>query len=619
MSASQSMPAAARLFLSGNEAVARAVWEAGTRVAAAYPGTPSTEIVEVLAKYPDLYTEWSVNEKVALEVALGASMVGARAFCAMKHVGLNVASDALMTMTVTGTEGGLVIAVADDVGMSSSQNEQDSRYWGRFAHVPVLEPADSQEAYAMTLAAFELSERFRTPVILRLTTRICHVKGVVVAGERTAVEPTGFVKAPARWVMVPGNAKPRMPLMYEREAAVRAESEASPLNFAVDGPDRRFGFVTSGPAFMHIREAFPDAPVFKLGLACPAPVEAVGAFAATVDTLLVVEETEPLLETELKAAGIACHGKDVLPRIGELAPDVLHRAVARLSGEEVEEPELLPQKVFPRPPTMCIACPHLGVYYTLSQMRNVVIAGDIGCYTLGAGHPWNALDSCISMGASMGTALGMDKGRGTVDANKKVVAVIGDSTFMHMGMQGLLDITWNRGNVTVLLLDNRAVGMTGGQDNPGTGRDLHGNETTRVDFAKLCEALGVRKERIHVVDPYQLPVLFKALREETKIEEPSVIITNRPCVLIDHYEPAKSYQVHEDKCTGCGNCVEVGCPAIHVVRRGKEVKASGREVDLSFVRIETSACTGCGLCVQPCAPEAIQHAEPVQTLQFVRK
>ncbi|KON80633.1 thiamine pyrophosphate-dependent enzyme [Azoarcus sp. PA01] len=623
MSASQPVPAAARLFLSGNEAVARAVWEAGTRVAAAYPGTPSTEILEVLAKYPDLYTEWSINEKVSLEVALGASMVGARAFCAMKHVGLNVASDALMTMTVTGTEGGLVIAVADDVGMSSSQNEQDSRYWGRFAHVPVLEPADSQEAYAMTRAAFELSERFRTPVILRLTTRICHVKGVVVAGEREAVEPGGFTKDPRRWVMVPGNAKPRLPLMFEREAAVRAEAQTSPLNFVVDGSDRRIGFVTSGPAFMHVREAFPDAPVFKLGLSCPPPLESLREFAATVDSLLVVEETEPLLETELKAAGIACYGKDVLPRTGELAPDALHLGVARLRGEAVPEPEhVVPQQVFPRPPTMCVACPHLGVYYTLSQMRNVMIAGDIGCYTLGAGHPWNALDSCISMGASMGTALGMDKGRGKVDENKKVVAVIGDSTFMHMGMQGLLDITWNRGNVTVLLLDNRAVGMTGGQDNPGSGRDLHGEETTRVDFAKLCEALGVKKERIRVLDPYQLPVLFKALREETKIEEPSVIITDRPCVLIDHYVPTKPYLVKEDRCTGCGNCVDVGCPAIHVTRRDKEVKASGKEVDLSFVRIDTSACTGCGLCVQPCAPEAIIHAEPVQTLQpvqFVRK
>ncbi|HRP74318.1 MAG TPA: thiamine pyrophosphate-dependent enzyme [Rhodocyclaceae bacterium] len=623
MGAPMKVPAAGRMFMSGNEAVARAVWEAGVGVAASYPGTPATEILEVLANYPDLYTEWSVNEKVSLEVAFGASMVGTRAFCAMKHVGLNVASDALMTLTLTGAEAGLVIAVADDVGLSSSQNEQDSRFWGRFAHVPVLEPADSQEAYAMTHAAFELSERFRTPVILRMTTRICHVKGVVISGERVEVPTTGFTKDPQRWVMVPGHARPRLPMMYEREAALRVESEASALNLIVEGSDRRIGIVTSGPVFMHARDAFPDAPVFKLGLSYPPPMDRLREFAASVDVLLVAEETEPLLETEIKAAGIACKGKDVLPRTGELAPDVLKTGFARLRGEVVPEPEhVAPQPIFPRPPTLCVACPHLGIYYTLSQMRNLLVSGDIGCYTLGAGHPWNALDATISMGASMGIALGMDKGRGPTDANKKVLAVIGDSTFMHMGMQGLLDITYNRGNVTILLLDNRTVGMTGGQDNPGSGRDIHGNDAPRVDFAKLCEALGVKKERIRTLDPYQLPVLFKALREETKIDEPSVIITDRPCVLIDHYEPTQAYLVEDDRCTGCGNCLDVGCPAIHVTRRGKEVKASGKEVDLAFVRIETAACTGCGLCVQPCAPEAIVHADPkktVQPMQFVRR
>ncbi len=612
--------APSRLFLSGNEAVALAVRDAGCRVAAAYPGTPSTEILEEVSRFPDLYTEWSVNEKVSLEVALGASMVGARAFCAMKHVGLNVAADALMTMTVTGTEGGLVIAVADDVGMSSSQNEQDSRFWARFAHLPMFEPADAQESYDMTRAAFALSERFRCPVLLRLTTRICHVKGRVLAGEREAHEPAGFVKDPQRWVMVPGNAKPRVALMYEREDALRAAAESA-FNPLVEGSDRRVGFVTSGPAFMHVREAFPDAPVLKLGQSWPLPLERVRALAASVDHLLVVEETEPLVENELRAAGIACAGKDVLPRVGELSPDRLRPAVARLRGEtvaaEAQPTRLVPQQVFPRPPTMCVACPHLGIYYTLAQLRNLTISGDIGCYTLGAGQPWNALDTCISMGASMGVALGMDKGRGEADAKKSVVAVIGDSTFLHMGMQGLLDITWNRGNVTVLLLDNRAVGMTGGQDNPGTGRDIHGEDAPRIDFAKLCEALGVKKERIHVLDPYQLPVLFKALREETKIPEPSVIITDRPCVLIGDYKPTQPYKVIDDKCTGCANCLDVGCPAIHVTRRGTELKPSGKEVELAFVRIETSACTGCGLCVQPCAPEAIVHALPEHPVKFL--
>jgi indolepyruvate ferredoxin oxidoreductase alpha subunit len=612
-------PAMGRQLMSGNEAVARGFWEAGVRVAAAYPGTPSTEIQEYLSTYPDVYTEWSVNEKVALEVAIGASMAGSRASCAMKHVGLNVASDALMTLTLTGVIGGVVIAVADDVGMSSSQNEQDSRFWGRFAHLAVLEPADSQEAYDMAKYAFGLSEQFEAPVILRLTTRICHVKAVVTVGSRVEHAAPGFEKNPRRWVMVPGNAKPRLAPMLEREAKLRQLSESSPLNTIEAGDDKRIGFVTSGPAYMHVRELFHDAPVLKLGLSHPAPIEQVRRFAGQVERLVVVEETEPLLETEFKAAGIACHGKDILPAIGELAPDVLKPAIGRLFGETAEvKPHFEPHEVFPRPPTMCVACPHLGVYYTLSQLRNVIIAGDIGCYTLGAGHPWNALDSCISMGASMGTALGLDKGRGAADANKKILAVIGDSTFLHMGMQGLLDITYNRGNVTVLILDNRAVAMTGGQDHPGTGRDIYGNPAPRVDFRKLCEALGVKPERIRVVDPYQLPVLFKALREETKVEEPSVIITDRPCVLIDDFVTQRPYRVIEDRCTGCGNCVDVGCPAIHVTRREKAVKPSGKEVELSFVSIETSACTGCGLCVQPCAPEAIAHAESLKPVAFLK-
>lgn len=599
-------PAPSRLLMSGNEAVARAVWESGVRVAAAYPGTPATEMLEAIATYPDVYAEWSVNEKVSLEVAFGAAMAGSRAFCSMKHVGLNVASDALMTMTLTGVAGGLVIAVADDVGLSSSQNEQDSRYWGRFAHLPVLEPADSQEAHDFTLTAFELSERFQTPVILRLTTRICHVKALVTVGERSVHPAAGFTKDAARWVMVPGAAGRRLPLMFERENRLRAEAEVSPLNVLETGSDRRVGFITSGPAYMHVRESFPGAPVLKLGFSYPVPFELVRKFADQCDRLVVVEEVEPLIETEIKAQGIAAIGKEILPRIGELSPNVLEPAIAKLLGEPVSEVAVAaPMAVFPRPPTMCVACPHLGVYYTLAQLRNVTVSGDIGCYTLGFGQPWNALDSCISMGASMGMAHGLDKGRSDAEKDKKIVAVIGDSTFMHMGMQGLLNIVYNRGNVTVLLLDNRAVGMTGGQNNPGNGRGIHGEETPRVDFATLVRALGVREERVHVVDPYELPTLFKTLRQETKVAEPSVIITNRPCVLVDDFRARTPFTVDSDKCTGCGNCVDIGCPAIHVTRREKVVKNSGKEVELNFVRIESSACTGCGLCLTPCAPEAI--------------
>jgi indolepyruvate ferredoxin oxidoreductase alpha subunit len=619
MAAVMPAPAASRILMSGNEAVARAVWEAGVKVAAAYPGTPSTEMLEVISTYPDLYAEWSVNEKVSLEVAIGAAYAGSRAFCCMKHVGMNVASDALMTLTLTGVVGGLVIAIADDVGLSSSQNEQDSRYWGRFAHVPVLEPSDSQEAYEMTILGYELSERFQVPVILRMTTRINHVKSLVTVGDRSVRPAAGFKKDPARWVMTPTGASKRIPLMFARDIDLRAAAEASPLNIIEPGSDRRVGFIASGTAYMHVKECFPDAPVLKLGFSSPLPFAKCRELAALADRVVVVEEVEPLVETELKAQGLDVHGKDILPLQGELAPNVLRPAVARLLGETVPEMVATPAMlVFPRPPTMCVACPHLGVYYTLSQVRNLTISGDIGCYTLGAGHPWNALDTCISMGASMGIALGLDKGRGESDKDKRIVAVIGDSTFLHMGMQGLLDMVYNKGNVTVLLLDNRAVGMTGGQDNPGNGRDIHGDPAPRVDFSKLVESLGVKPERIHTVNPYELPVLFKTIRDEVKVPEVSVIITDQPCVLIKDYHKMKPYEVLDDKCTGCGNCLDVGCPAIHVTRRGKEVKASGREVDLAFVRIETSVCTGCGLCVQPCAPDAIKHYVPQSPITLVR-
>jgi indolepyruvate ferredoxin oxidoreductase, alpha subunit len=622
MAGIQAVAAPARMLLSGNEAIARGVWESGVRVASAYPGTPATEMLENLTHYPDLYAEWSVNEKVALEVAIGASIAGSRSFCAMKHVGLNVASDALMTLTLTGAAGGMVIAVADDVGLSSSQNEQDSRFWGRFAHLPLMEPADSQEAYDMVAAAYALSEQFQVPVILRLTTRICHVKGMVSVGERVPHDSAGFVKNPPRWVMTPGFAKDRIALMFEREEKLRAVAETSPLNFIAAGRDRRVGYIASGPAWMHVQEAFPDAPALKLGFSYPAPIEKIRAFAKTVDQLLVVEELEPLLENEIKAAGIVCHGKDLLPRQGELPPEVLRPAVARLLGESPAgtpaAARVEPAQVFPRPPTLCGGCPHLGIYYTVARIPNTIVAGDIGCYTLGSGHPWNALDAVICMGASMGMALGLDKGRAEVDKAKKVLAVIGDSTFMHMGMQGLLDITYNRGNVTILLLDNRTVGMTGGQDNPGTGRNVYGEPAPKVDFVKICEALGVKPERIRRVDPYQLPVLFKALREETMIHEPSVIITDRPCVLIGEFKKQPSYRVDPDKCNGCGGCIDVGCPAISVVRREKVVRRSGKEATLEFAAIETAACTGCGLCLSPCAPKAIVPATPVQAVNFVK-
>lgn len=613
MSAVVHAKAASRHLLSGNEAVARAAWEAGVRVAAAYPGTPATEILENIALYPDIYSEWSVNEKVAVEVAIGASLAGSRALAAMKHVGMNVASDAFMTQALAGVIGGLVIVVADDVGLSSSQNEQDSRYWGRFGHMPMLEPADSQEAYDMVKQAFALSEAHEVPVIVRMTTRVCHVKAMVmVEGERSDHQAAGFSKNPQRWVMTPANAKPRLPIMHQRDQTLRAVSEASELNLVSPGGDRRIGFITSGPAFMHVRETFANAPVLKLGFSHPAPLERIRAFAAQVDTLVVVEETEPLLETEIRAAGLAVHGKEILPRFGELVPSVLRPAIKTLLGEPQAVAHRASADLFPRPPTICASCPHLGPYFALSHIRNLNIIGDIGCYTLGAGHPWNALDTCISMGASLSMAHGMDKGRGLSDEKKHIVAVIGDSTFLHMGMQGLLNMIYNRGNVTVLLLDNRSVGMTGGQENPGTGQDLHGLPAPRVDFAKLVEALGVRPERIRMVDPYELPNMVKLVREETKMAEPSVIITNRPCSLTDRFERLRAYTVLDDQCTGCGNCIDLGCPAISVARREIVTAKSGKTKELVFAQIDASACTGCHMCVETCAPEAIIQPEPQQ-------
>jgi len=599
-------------LLSGNDAVARGVWEAGARVASAYPGTPSTEILESLARYPDIRANWAVNEKVSLEIAIGASLAGSRAFAAMKHVGVNVASDALMSQTLAGVAGGLVVAVADDVGLSSSQNEQDSRYWGRFAHLPILEPCDSQEAYEMTKAAFDLSERFQVPVLLRVTTRVSHVKSIVTVGERIDPPVRGFEKNPGRWVLVPAVAKRRLGDQFARDRALAEFAETCAFNRVEEGVDRRVGFVTSGPAYLHLREAFPDAPVFKLGLGHPLPIERIRAFAATVDTLIVAEETEPLVETELKAAGIAAHGKDILPATDELMPGVVGPAVRRFLGEAVETVAPPQADVFPRPPTMCVGCPHLAVYYCLSRLKKQVnIAGDIGCYTLGAGHPWNALDTCTCMGGSMGMALGMDLGRGEVDRDKGIVAVIGDSTFLHMGMPGLLNIVYEGGNVTVLILDNRATGMTGGQEHPGTGRNLKGDAAPRVDFGKLAEAFGVRPERIRRVDPGEMPVLFKALKEEIATPEPSVIITNRPCTLIDCFCKDVPFRVVEEDCTGCANCLNVGCPAIQVTRTGVEKSGKGKDVIRKWVTIDTAACTGCGLCPSTCGPGAIVKAEKV--------
>lgn len=599
-----------RDLLSGNEAVARGAWDAGVEVAAAYPGTPSTEIIATLAGLPDVYSEWSTNEKVALEVALGASMTGRRAITAMKHVGVNVAADSLMTMGLVGVKAGLVIAVSDDVGFASSQNEQDSRVWGRFVHLPVLEPADAAEAYAMTRAAFAISERHQVPVLLRLTTRVSHVKRLVAMGAREAPDPArhGYAKDVERWIITPNHVGKRIDLRAARDVALAGEAAANAWNRLEPGSDASLGVVVSGPAYHVVREALPDAPVLKLGFSHPLPVDAARRLAQSVARVLVVEEVDPIVENELRAAGLTVSGKDVLPLRGEITVADLEHAVARLRGESLARAPVPPRKatsVFPRPPTLCAGCAYMGVYFWLGHLKDTIVCGDIGCYTLGCSAPWNAIDNIIAMGASLGVAHGIAKAFAGDAQAKPVLAVIGDSTFLHTGMPALANIAYQGGNVTVLLLDNRATAMTGGQDNPGTGRRLDGAAVAPIDFAKLVEALGVRPQRVRVVDPYELPTFFKVLREEMKIAEPSVIITNRPCVMSPDFERRRPLVVREEQCNGCARCLDVGCPAITVTRRESRQRASGAVVDYAWVRIERSLCTGCDVCAQACAREAI--------------
>ncbi len=598
-------PLSGRALLSGNEAVARGAWESGVRVASSYPGTPATEILEVFARFPDVYAEWAPNEKVALEVGIGAALAGARTLVSMKHVGLNVAADPLMTSAYIGVHAGLVIAVSDDVGMASSQNAQDTRYFARFAKVPMLEPGDSQEAKTFVGEALRLSEAMDTPVLLRLTTRISHVKGLVDLGDRPAPAFLGFTKEPSKHVVLPVNARRRHPEILRRLEELARRAEASPLN-RLEWGSRSLGIIASGPAYMYAREAFPDASFLKLGFSFPVPERLVREFASRVERLYVVEELEGLVESEIRALGIVVHSIGKIPRTGELTPARL-RAALDEEGSEVGEKASGPPEVerlpFPRPPTLCAGCPHMGVFYSLGKMKDLVITGDIGCYTLGAGSPWNAMHTCVCMGASLGNALGIEKAYRAAGSGQKVVAVIGDSTFLHSGMTGLLDIVYNQGNVTVIILDNRTTGMTGGQDHPGTGRTLQQAASREVDLVKLCLALGV--EHVQRVDPYRLPEVHRALKEALARQGPSVIITSRPCVLIDAFQRTEAYAVLDDRCNGCGACLRTGCPAIQVVRRETVRLPNGREREMRYVSIDPAGCNGCELCVQTCGQDAI--------------
>jgi indolepyruvate ferredoxin oxidoreductase alpha subunit len=596
---------AERVVMSGNEAVARGAWEAGVTVASSYPGTPATEILEALARYPDVYAEWAPNEKVAFEVAMGASLAGARSLVAMKHVGLNVAADPLMTGSYIGVRGGFLVVVSDDVGMGSSQNAQDTRYFARFAKVPLFEPSDSQEAKAFVGEALILSEQMDTPVIMRLTTRISHVRGLVELEDRPAPPFLGFAKDPAKYVILPAHARKKRPRVLQRMQDLARLADRSPLN-VIEWGHREVGIIASGPAYAYAREAFPQASFLKLGFSFPLAEGLIREFASQVKQLYIVEELEGLVEADVLAMGLRVDSVGKVPRIGELSPQRLRVALdgtRRTAPEALSPPPDLETLPFPRPPTLCAGCPHMGVFYTIGKMKDLVIAGDIGCYTLGVGSPWNATHTCVCMGASLGNALGIEKAYRMANKSQQVVALIGDSTFLHSGMTGLLDIVYNGGNVTVIILDNRAVGMTGGQDHPGTGVTLQEDKSRPVDFVALCRAIGV--EHVQLVDPYRLPDVYKAVKEALAHHGPSVIVTNRPCVLIEEFHRTQPYEVLDDLCNGCGACLKTGCPAIQVVRREVVRLPNGRDKELRYVTIDPLGCNGCDLCVQTCGPKAI--------------
>ncbi|MGE4559595.1 MAG: indolepyruvate ferredoxin oxidoreductase subunit alpha [Desulfobulbus sp.] len=594
-----------KLWLSGNEAIALGAWEAGVRVASGYPGTPSTEVMGNLTRYEGVYTEWAPNEKVGLEVAIGASFAGARALATMKHVGLNVAADPLFTAAYTGVRGGLVILNADDPQMHSSQNEQDNRNYAFAAKLPLLEPSDPAEAKDMMATAYRLSEQLDTPVIIRITTRIAHVKGVVEKGRRIEVPEPSIEKSPAKLVMLPGNARVRRVAVEKRMQATREMAETLPENRIEPGSGKR-GFITSGVPYNYVKEAFPEAPVLKLGMVWPLPEQMIRDFAATVEELIVVEELDPFIETHLKAMGIACRGKDLIPNQGELNAFIVRKAIAPETIGELFAPLELPM----RPPNMCAGCPHRGLFFALSKIKDVFISGDIGCYTLGFLPPLSAMDACVCMGASITVAHGMSKALGK-QGEGKVVAVLGDSTFMHSGMTGLLNLVYNNSYATVIILDNRTTAMTGHQDNPASGHNIRGEEAPALNLEMLCQSLGVK--RVSVVNPHDIEATREVLKQEIAVPEPSVVISRAPCVLLPSEVKRKKpvYFTNLDNCTGCSLCVQMGCPAISwTPLTPEEAVARGyREKQKGFARITEVQCNGCGQCASVCKFDAITRKE----------
>jgi len=571
-----------RKLLSGNEAIAQGAREAGVLFASAYPGTPSTEILETIARQGGIRVQWAPNEKVAYEVAAGVALGGGRALVSMKHVGVNVAADPLFSSSYSGVNGGLVLVSADDPGMHSSQNEQDNRHLARAAKIPVLEPSDSQEARDFTRLAFEISEQLDTPVMLRVTTRICHsMSPVVVEEDQEDPEPIRrYRRDMSKNVLLPAHARRRHAAVERRLLRlVQLGESARELN-RVEWGDRRIGIVTSGVAYQYVREVAPDASVLKLGLTYPLPSELVREFAAGVEALYVVEELDPFLEGEIRSLGLSAVGKEVFPVTGELDPD---RVAAGLGVARIRPSIAPPDPGLPlRPPVLCAGCGHRAAFYTLAKM-GLVVTGDIGCYTLGTLPPLLAMDTCMCMGASVGMAQGMEIALREAKDERRVVAVIGDSTFVHSGITGLINLVYNGGTGTVLILDNGTTAMTGHQDHPGTGVTASGEKTHRLDFAALCRAIGVR--RVREMDPYDLDRLESALNEELAADEPSVIICRAPCRLVERTPLGQPAEMEID-CPGCGACLELGCPAID--------ERDGRSV------IDPTVCTGCGLCAQIC-------------------
>lgn len=570
-------------LLIGNAAVARGLYEAGCSVISSYPGTPSTEITEFAAKNDEIYCEWAPNEKVAMEVSFGASLHGVRSCCAMKHVGLNVAADPLFTLSYTGVNGGLVICVADDPGMHSSQNEQDSRHYAIGAKVPMLEPADSSEAYEFAKAAFELSEKYDTPVLLRMCTRIAHSQSIVETGERGEVKNIPYEKNGEKYIMMPGNAKKRHPVVEERTKKLTELAENCAFN-KIEMNGSEIGIITSGTCYQYVKEVFGDSvSVYKLGMVNPLPEKSLRGFAASVKKLYVVEELDPIIENHCKALGLSVEGKSMFSMLGEFSQETVAEAFGHEKPGTYENKTPIPV----RPPMMCAGCPHRGMYYVLSK-NHITVLGDIGCYTLGAQAPLFALDSTLCMGASVSGLHGFNKAGGS-ESEAKSVCVIGDSTFMHSGVTGLINIAYNGSNSTVIILDNSITGMTGHQQNPTTGYNIKGDPAGKIDLESLCRAVGIN--RIRVVDPYDLEACEKALREELAANEPSVIISRRPCVLLKYVKPKTPLVVDREKCKGCKKCMKFGCPAISI-HNGKAV-------------IDKTLCVGCEVCVQLCGFGAI--------------